>query len=347
MSIVESEILMLPSTVITDDATNGGRMDNNASINSGVPNNVWPSVFKDERDDGSTKYRKTFFKVANDDDDTYFNTKLWLDIITVADDWMIFFAGSQTDTAGTDGAGITGTDAYGCGQLTSNVLSGVSSVTVTVEDTTLATGADAIFRDGDTIRITNKDSPSSGTGTEEIHVINGTPSVSGSEVTLTLTGTLANAYNTDDNTYGTRIMSVLEPGNIIGSQDNFVDTTAGDGVYDDSTYPPILDSIGTIEQVVTITFTDSANFTASSNVAGVTLSSGSKGSDYTPQNDDVSKPYFILEAAGFSGTWAAGDTIVFHTHPASTAIWQKRVVPALASSIAGNKTIVSISGEGV
>jgi len=347
VSILKSEVLMLLSEVVSDEATNGGRMDNNNSVISGSSNNVWDSVFKDERDIGSRKYRKTFFKIANDDNNEYFNPKIWLDIVTPADDWMIFFAGSQTDLQGVSGAGITGTDAYGCGVLTSNVLSGVSSVTVTVEDDSLATGADAIFRDGGTIRIFNKDTPDSGIGTQEIHVINGTPSVSGSEVTLTLTGTLANAYNTDDNVYGTRIASVYEPDNIVGSFDSFVDTTAGDGTYDDVASPVIVDSIGAIEQTVTITFTDSINFTAVSNVAGVTLSGGSKGVDYSPQNDEVSKPYFTLPAIGFADTWAQNDTIVFITHPASSAIWQVRVVPALANSVNGNRTIPTISGEGV
>lgn len=345
MTIVASELITLKSAVVSDVAGNGGRMDNNAVIVSGVVNNVWESVFKAERLAGSTKYRKTFFKVANDDDDTFFNPQVWFDIITPGDDWMTFFAGTQTDIQ----SGITGSeDHFGCGSLKTNVSAGAGSIVVTVENAKLAPGgADEIFRDGDTIRITNMDTPSSGTGTEEIHVINGTPTVSGTDVTITLTGTLANAYNTDDNSYGTRIMSVYEPSDIIGSFSDFVDTTAGSGAYDDSTYPVLLDSIGTIEQTVTLTFTDANNFTAASNVSGVTLSGGSKGTDYSPSNPDLSKPYFTLESAGFSGTWASGDTIVFKTHPASIAIWQKREIPAGASSLTGDKVSVVLTGEGV
>ncbi len=345
MSIIESEMIMLASAVIADDGTNGGRMDNNNTITSGVPSNVWPSVFKAERDNGSEKFRKTFFKIANDDDDTLYSPQIWIDIVTPADDWVVFFAGDQTDTE----AGITGNeDCYGCSSLTSNVLAGVSSITVTVEDDTLATGAaDEIFRDGGSIRITSKDTPDGASGYSEFHIINGVPSVSGSEVTIQLTGTLANAYNTDDNIYGTRVMSVYEPSDLAGTFDNFVDNTAGDGAFDDVLYPVQLDSIGTIEQIVTITFSDTTNFTVSSNVPGVSLSSGSTGADYVPSNPDVSKPYFTLPSAGFSGTWTQNDTIVFHTHPASTAIWQKRVIPPAASSVAGNRTVISLSGEGV
>lgn len=343
MAIVDSELVMLKSTVVNDEVGNGGLMDNTAVITSGVVNNVWPSVFKAERTAGSIKYRKTFLKVANDSDETLFNTQIWMDIITQGDDWVTLFEGTQTDVQ----SGIGGTeDHYGCGSLNTNVAASASSFVVDVENAVLATGAaDEIFRDGDTIRITNKDTPSSGTGTEEIHVISGTPTVSSLEVTITIVGTLANAYNTDDNTYGTRVMSVLEPGDIEGAFDSFVDTTAGDGTYDDASYPVILDNLGTIDQTVTLTFTDATNFTAASDVAGVTLSGGVNSSDYLPSNPDLTKPYFTLESAGFAGTWASGDTIVFHTTPAAKSIWQKRTVPAGAASLTGNKAVVVFSGE--
>lgn len=345
MTILDSELLMLLSETINDDVTNGGRMDNSASVTSGVLNNVWPSVFRAERLAGSTKYRKTFLKVANDDDDTLYNPQLYLDRQTPGDDWVVLFNATQTDTQND----ITGSEnCYGCAALHTNVLAGAGSIVVTVEDASLATGgADEIFRDGDTIRITNKDTPDSGTGTEEIHTISGTPSVVGNDVTITITGTLANAYNTDDNTYGTRVMSVIEPSDIVANYDNVTVTTAGDGGIDEAGNPPLMDNIGTIEQTITITFTGATSFTAASDVAGVTLAGGSTGSPYAPSNPDVSKPYFTLPTALWTGTWASGDTLVFSTHPASHGIWQKRVIPAGASSLSSNRAIVVFSGEAV
>ena len=339
MAIINSELIMLKSLVVSDVAANGGLMDNGSVVSSGVVNNVWPSVFKAERLAGSTKYRKTFLKVANDAGETLFNPQVWMDIITQGDDWQVFFLGTQTDIQ----SDIDGTeDCYGCSSLTSDISAGVSSFTVTVEDDSLVPGgADEIFRDGDTIRITNKSTPTSVTGTEEDLVISGTPSVSGTDVTITITGTTANAYTSSS----TRVMSLLEPGYIACGYSSFVDDTAGTGVYDDSAYPPLMDNISTIDQTVTITFTDSTNFTATSNVAGVTLTGGSTAVDYAPSNPTFSKPYFTLEKDGFSGTWANGDTIVFHTSPASFAIWQKRVVPAAAASLTGNKTVIVFSGE--
>lgn len=342
MTIISSELLMYKSAVVSDVSANGGILDNLAQVTSGVVNNVWPSVFKAERLAGSEKFRKTFFKVANDDDDTLFNPQVWLDIITQGEDWQTFFAGTQTDIQSDI---VVSADKYGCGALQANVSAGAGSIIVTVEDVSLTTGNDVIFRNGGVIRITNKDTPDSGTGTEEEHVINGVPSVSGNDITITLTGTLANAYNTGDNSYGTRVMSVYTPVDVVASFDSLVDTTAGDGAYDDSTYPPLLDNIGTINQEITITFTGATTFTAVSNVAGVSLSGGAIGGDWTPDNPDVSKPYVTLETTGFSGTWASGDTIVFNTVPATVPIWQKRVVPAGSGSLTGNRNIPVFTGE--
>lgn len=345
-SIISTELLMLLSQVITDTDANGGRMDNGASVTTGIPNNVWDSVFRAEREAGSTKYRKTFFKVANDDDNTLFNPLVWLDVLTPGDDYMCFYEGSQIDTQGASGAGITGTDAYGCGALNTNVAASATTIVVDVEAIALAPGgADVVFRDGDTIRITNKDTPSSGTGTEEMHVINGTPTVANdTEVTITLTSGLSNAYNTDDNTYGTRIMSVYEPSNIVGSSDNYVYT--GTGSFDNGSYPALIDNLGTIEQEITITFSSATVFTAVSDVAGVTLTGDTLETDgvWEPNNSEMSKPYFGLEHNGFSAV-AAADELVFETHPASIAIWQKRVVPVNCGALTGNRTVVALNGE--
>lgn len=341
MTIQDNEIQMYKSEVVSEDGTNGGRIDNDAQVISGVVSNVWPVVYKAERDAGGTKYRKTFWKVSNDDDETLLSAQVWIDIITQADDWVVFFAATQTNTA----SGIVGTEAkYGCGTLNSNISSGASSIVVAVEDESLATGNDAIFRVGDNIRITNKDTPSSLTGTEELIEISSVSNV-GVLVTIGLATNTTNAYNTDDNTYGTRVMSVYEPGDIATSVDTYVVTTAGDGDFDDSTYPVTGDNIATIEQTVTLTFSNSTDFVATSNVSGISLGTGSTASDFSPSNPDYTKPYFTVPSDGWTGTWASGDTLVFTTHPATIPIWQKRVVPAGSSSLSGNRTVLVCSGE--
>lgn len=66
--------------------------------------------------------------------------------------------------------------------------------------------------------------------------------------------------------------SVYYPGSdLLATVDNWVET--GAGTYNESTYPVLLDHIGTAEQTWTLTFTDATNFT----VIGDTI--GSVGSN--------------------------------------------------------------------
>ncbi|MBF0171737.1 MAG: hypothetical protein HQK87_11755, partial [Nitrospinae bacterium] len=67
MPIQSSELRFYKSATVSDASSNGGRMSAN-EIPDGVKNNVWPDVPQGERLAGSTKFRKVFFKVANDDD---------------------------------------------------------------------------------------------------------------------------------------------------------------------------------------------------------------------------------------------------------------------------------------
>jgi len=333
MTILSSELKFYKSKTVTDDSTNGGRMSVNEAV-SGVVQNVFPHVMKAERDAGSTKYRKVFAKVANDADETLLAGKLWFDKITPADDWAVFFDATQRNTQGD----ITGAeDIFGCGALNTDVTAGGSTLIVDVEDSTLV----GMFRDTETIRITDMDNPDSITGNEEFLTISGAPSVSGTQVTVTVAETLANDYTTANNT---RVMPVYEVGDIFCELDNWVETSAS-GTYDEGAFPPVTDNIGTIEQSVTLTFTDSTNFTATSDVSGVSLGSGTTGGDFTPSNPDYTKPYFTVESGGWGGTWAAGDTITFDTHPAAVPLWEKRVVPAGAASLSNNKIILVFSGE--
>ena len=345
MTILNSELLLLLSEEVSDETSNGGRMDNNSGVTTGVPNNVWPNVFRAERVAGSEKFRKTFFKVANDSDDTLYNPQVWIDVVTPGDDYVCFYVGNQIDTQGAAGAGITGTDAFGCGGLHTNVVATDTTMVVDVEAIALATGgADEIFRDGMVIRITNKDTPSSGTGTEELVTINAAPSTANdTEVTLSFTPALSNNYNTDDNTYGTRIMSVYEPSDVSGSVDNYVLT--GTGTFDDASYPVLVDNLGTIEQEITLDFSSATVFTATSDVVTLTGDVLELDGLWRPENTDVSKYYLVLEHNGFTTPPDATTQLVFETHPVSIPIWQKRVVPAGANSLSGNRTVYALAGE--
>jgi len=332
MTILSSELKFYKSEVVSADPSNGGRMSA-VEVVSGVVNNVWPHVLKAERDAGSTLYRKLFAKVANDADETLLAATLWNDLPTPGDDWIVMFAATQRDTQ----ADITGTERlYGAASLNTDVDAGGSTIIVDVEDASLT----GIFADGDTIRITDMADPDAATGNEELLTISGAPTVSGTQVTITVAETLANSYTV---AAGTRVMSIMAVGDIRCTLDNWVETSAA-GTYDEAVYPPIMDNIGTVEQTWTLTFTDATNFTVSGDVLG-SVGSGTTGAAFSPQNPDFAKPYFTIEAAGWAGTWAGGDTIVFQTHPAAVPFWLKRVVPAGAGSLSGNRNVTVLSGE--
>jgi hypothetical protein len=330
MTILAAELqFFLPATV-TDTTANGGRISA-AAITSGAVANVFPHVFSAERTAGSTKRRKLFLKVSNDADETLFAPWVCLDGPTAAQDYVYFHVGTQRDTA----ADITGSERkYGAAPLKTTVTAGGSTITVTVENVALT----GIYQNGDTVRITDKATPSSGTGNEELVTINGAPSVSGSDVTMTLSTALVNGYAA-----GSKVASVYRPGTDLACTiSNWAET--GAGTYNETTYPVIRDNIGTIEQTWTLTFTDATHFTVVGDTVG-SVGSGQVSTNFSPNNPSFTKPYFTLEAAGFGGTWATNNTIVWQTHPAALPIWETRVVPAGAASLAANSATLIFGGE--
>jgi hypothetical protein len=329
MTILASELQFFKSATVTDTTSNGGRLSA-TQITSGAVANVFPHVMSAERAAGSTKRRKLFLKCSNDADETLYSPWACLDGPTAAGDYVYFHVATQRDTA----ADITGSERkYGAAPLKTTVTAGGSTLTVTVE----AAAITGIYQNGDTIRITDKATPSSGTGNEELLVISGAPSVSGSDVTITITGTLANGYAA-----GAKVASLYKPSDLACSISNWAET--GAGTYNEGTYPVLGDNIGTIEQTWTLTFTDATHFTVVGDTVG-TVGSGTTSADFSPTNSSFSKPYFTLRSAGFGGTWAANNTIVWQTHPAAIALWETRVVPAGTASLAANSATLIFGGE--
>lgn len=335
--MLDTDIKTYHAAEVSALATNGGRMSVNLVI-SGVQNNVWPHVPRAERLAGAVLHRKLFDKAADDTDGTLLAAQKWIDRPTLGEDMIVAFAGTQTDTQ----ADITGSERkYGCAYLKNDIVAGDSTFTVTVEDASLASGPDAIFQDGDPIRPTDKLTPDAVAGNEEFHTVLGAPTVVGLDVTITIDGTFANSYAVIDDA---RVMSIMDKGDIACSVDTFVVTAAGTGVYDDTTYPVTCDNIGTVEDSITLEFNDATHFTVTGS-SGITYGTGDTATDFIPSNPDFTKPYFTLEAAGFSGVFAAGDTITWNIHPAAFAYWLRRTVPAGCASLANNKLTAVTAGE--
>lgn len=328
MSIISSEIVFRAAANNSDSGSNGGRMTPTA-ITSAVKNNVWPDVQESERASGSTKYRKVFIHVANDDDLTLVAARVFIETPTPGDDTVTFFPGTQTDTQ----SSITGTERrYGAGKLNVDVAAGATSIQVLTEG-----ASHNVFRSGDSIRISDK-ATVSGSGNEQTVTISGAPSYSGNVATIALSAPLSYGFSATN----TRVASLYQAGDVVGSSASLVKTSAA-GTYSLSNMPAV-DSIGGIEQNWTITFTSSTAFSCTGDTVG-SVGTGNVGSSFQPTNPSFSKPYFVIPAAAWGGTYQAGDTVTFTTHPASIPIWERRDIPAGASSLTGNKVIYGVDGE--
>lgn len=336
MAIVDSELQFYKSETVSDLDANGGRMGNTLVV-SNVQQNVFPHVFKAERLVGSTKYRKLFPKVSDPDTGTLFGAKVWLDNQTSGDDWMVAFLGTDTDTQADISASAS---KIGVGVLTADALNGTSTIVVNVEDTSLTTGNDVIFRSGDTVVITNKVSPDSESGNVEEHTLASAPVVSGTEMTLTIDSTLANDYLSAANS---RVSSVLDLGDLVASTSTPVVTSVS-GTFNNDDYPILPNNVGSVYDSITLTFTSATGY----DIVGTSLGSlggGTTTADTSPNNPNFTQPYFTIQSDAFGGTFTTGDTITFVLNPASHGIWEKRVVPADASPISTDVCTIVFSGE--
>lgn len=327
-----AELKYYRSQTVSDAAGNGGRMSSNQIISAALAN-LFPAVQGAERLAGSTKRRKLFCKAAFDDDRTLLDTRIFVDQRTPANDRIYIFPGTQTNVQ----SELTGSErVYGCGLLNANVIAGATTMDVLVENF-----ADAMLVTGDLVRISDK-TPGDldSAGSEEFVTITGSITNVSNVATFTFTPALGNGYSTAN----TRVMSVYQAGDVVGSISNMVVTTAGSGDFDVANILP--DSIGSIEQTWTLTWTSATAFGIVGDTVG-SVGSGSNGAGASPNNSAFSKPYFVLQTAGFSGVWASGDTLVFKTHPAAVPMWAKRVVPAGSAAYAPNSLIVVMKGETV
>ncbi len=329
MSIVASEMIWRQSETNDDTTNNGGRMTKNAIIDN-AKNNLWPDVSQSERSTGSTKYRKSHCHIANDADLQLLQTRVFIETNTPGADAVTIFPGTSTDTE----AAISGAEQqYGCGTLDADVLAGVTSITVLTEDFNLA-----YFKNNMLVRISDMTDVNDVVGKEEYITINAVVTYVGDVATLSFTPALVNGYIAAN----TRVSSVIQAGTVEALNGTVVATVAGSGTFD-SVYLA-MDSIGTVEQQWTLTFSDATSFSIVGDILG-SVGSGTTSSGATPTNNDYSKPYFTITNTAFAGVFANGDTLVFTTSPAAIPIWQKRTIPAGTASLSNNKVIVGVDGE--
>lgn len=330
MPIIGTELKMYRSALVSDIAGTNGGVLSNSEIVSSVNNNIFPDVPQTERTTGSTKYRKVFFKNTNSADLALLNPRLFLDKYTQGDDAIYFIEATQTDLQ----SAISGTPKfYGAAKLDANVSSGAVNITVLIEDPT-----NQFLKNGDLIRISNKADVNSA-GFEEFIAISGAPSIVGSVVTIHLATALVNSYTAAD----TRVANVLVPaGSLTPTVTATNVATVGNG---DLTFASmVLGNLGTAYDQWTLTFSSSTAFSVQGVRQG-SVGTGNTLTDLAPVNPASGTAFFTIPASAFTGAWAAGDTASFTTNPAAFPIFLKRIVPAGAGAISGNRFVVALDGE--
>ena len=329
MAVLTSEIKLYRAAESSDLDSNGGRLSSNL-VPSGVQNGIFPDVTQAQRVAGHVTYRKAFAKVENPNEEVLQNAFVFLDNTTPGQDMMTVFAGTATDVQ-SDSTADGESDSerhYGVGQLSSTVNSGVTSITVQVEDAS----SETIYEVGDIIRISD--------GSNETLRTLTSVSFSGNVATLGFTGGLATGYAASN----TFVASGLPLGNIGATVTQANNASSSSGSVDITNFPITPDATGGVDDTWTVTFTSATAFSVSGAATG-SVGAGTVAGAFSPNNPDFSAPYFSIPSGFWSGTFANSDSYTFSTASASAAFWYKRRVPAGSAANAANVQTTRISGE--
>lgn len=347
------------SVSVVEGPTNGGVVGASVIV-SGVRHSIFPRVSRSERTLGVIRLRKIFLTNENNSQEPAYSSMVYLNFPSTAGDRFYIASGTQTDT----GADIDATPPAwtGCGKLSALAASGSSSIQVLMESndfefpansvihvssnyktgqtavTGVNPGASVTYSGGNWIAAAHGGdtvypngiwmgngivATDDGTGSEEwVTVAQSNPyTYAGNVVTINLQETLVNSYTTT-NTWVGGCVGVTD---VVASVTDIAKVSPS-GSYNLG-YPIVPYNRGCIEDSITITFTGAGTFTASGLRAG-NMGSGSIASAFSPINPATSTPYLLIPVGFFTGSWAAGNTLTFNTHPAALPVWLKEVVPA-------------------
>jgi hypothetical protein len=334
MPILDNEIVWRPAALMSDviPAQNGGRMAFSQLV-SGVKNNLFPDVSQSERTAGSVKWRKAFIHINSAQDTALLNTRLFLDALTPAGDFVVFQPGTQTDTENQ----IAGRP-YGIGTLYAPVAGGATQIQVAGEHNGQYASLQPL-RVGDVLRVSDRPS-TGGAGNEEWVSVTGV-SYGADFATVDISPALANSYATAT----TLVSTVLEQASVVALGSNFA-LSSGTGTFDSATVGNfVAHNKGTIDEHWTLTFSSDTGFTVSGVSVGGLPESGSTTADFMPVNPATGTPYFTLKASAWAGTFQGGNQATFDTIPAAIPLWYRRQVPAGTFSLANDYASLAIHGE--
>jgi len=323
-----TDFVVYKSVTISDvAASNGGRMSTTQAT-SGVLNNLFPNVTQSERTDGVTRYRKFFFKNKNASNETAATSRIWISQRSTGGDYFRLKGGTNADVQ-TDAEGYTNWS--GTGYLSTTLAADSTSMDVIFD------AASGVYA-GSVIRVSDS------SGIEEFLTVKAAGVSWFGNIAMVVTTTAArNTYPSGQNSL---VCAVIDLGSLAASQDSWSESSAS-GTYDESTYPPLVNNVGTVEDTWTITFTSASAFTCAGTQTG-SVGAGSILSDFSPINPNVGTGdyYFSVRSAGWGGTWQTGETVTFSTHHSAGAFWVKEIIPASTAAKTNNQVIFTLYAEG-
>jgi len=376
MPIQSSEIVIRRSALISDttEAQNGGRMA--AIAPTGVKNNLFPDVTNAQRLDGIDHWRKVFIHLNSTADVPLNAVKIFVDAPTPGGSSVVFYPGLPVDhsrvmsTLDHLWAGISANEIREYGIATAPYQNGATSLTVTFDvsdntdgdrigDTTWS--GDPPIQPGDTIRIASASGAAATPegGVEEFRVVTGQVTQTGPNIaTFPISQPLAAQYTgtvTVSSVWG--IDGAVGEGVIHSSLADFDYTSTGDFILGNNidgdpvdagrpTYGSnlVIHNKGGIEQIWAITFTSATAFSCSGDTVGV-AGTGTTSADFAPINPDTGTPWFTLNATGWTGTWASGNTLRFTSKPAAVPVWIYRYIPEGVAGFANDRFAIAVQGE--
>jgi len=313
-------------------------------ISSNVVANVFGHVTSAQRAAGLVTDKAIFWGLANTDNLPLLDPEMYHDKPTLSpDDYVVAWLSGQRTTEAGLATEILTADLVGTAILADDIAADDLTLTVTVKNANLLPGGTYdIFKDGYEIKVCSHSDALATDGAEQIRTIDGTPTYVGLDVTITVTDAFTQAFTANGTT---RVSSLLRPADIEPTYTTpDVTGVTGSLTLDATTYPPILDNIGTPEEDWSFAFTDGTHFTCTGDTLGV-VGSGVIGTDFIPVCPATSRPYMTIEAEMMTGTANAGDVWTMTTHPAGIKKAQRRIVPAGSASLANNKCTSVFGGE--
>lgn len=330
MPINANQVQFFKARVNDDTPENGGLISTDL-IADGVKNNIFPDASKNERLNGSTKYRKVFLGLRNPDNTPAIEVKLFVLRPTQANDAVVMVEADYNNTQDD----IDEFDRrWGAGQLVSAVNVGDTSITVTPEQAIYQ-----VFQVDDTIAITIRSDAEPNAPVDFYKIVAVTDS--GSNKVLTINRGLDNAMPA-----GAVVSSCVFLDQLATQlYDYQFELSGGGSVFNfNQVYA---NNAGAINDAWVLVFTSTTQFTLYSESGGQAspVANGNISSDFSPLNPVNNQPYFTIPASAFSGAFQAGDMCGFRTLAPNHPIFLERIIPAGTDYAAGNSVILAVELE--